>query len=230
MHTEENIVDKTAAARENLERMRDLTTQCFAILCKLCSWNPNEADANQFSSPDASEDDCTEPHSAAHADPQPDDPSSKALVVVAPQPELEYIGDGVVSESVSYEEMKNSCKMYARKIAQLTHPDKIMRFSAKAKAEMLAIFHQSKIDLEEMNRYGLIYGYIRVRAIRGELDRVPPELIELVENEYRWVVRQINHILGLPYMSAVSAYCEGNHHRAVMLFKRFIENTRSGLV
>lgn len=209
---EDNVIARVTQARADLKKMRDMVERCFAILCRLTGWNPKEG--------------MTEEEILAENMKQVDPvmrSGSKALVKLMPEDllNLKRAQETVDAATIA------TCKMYAKKIAQLTHPDKIMRFSAKTKAELLDVFHHSLHDLEDNNHAGLVYAYIHVRILRGESRHVPEELYEVVEVEYEWLNKQIRHILSLKFVPAANAYCDGKIPLARMLFMDYINHVRA---
>ena len=208
----DNVIARVTEARADLKKMRDMLGRCFAILCSLTGWNPKEG--------------MTDEEIAAENQKQVDPikrSGSKALVKLMPDDLLNLKRARETVDAATIE----TCKMYAKKIAQLTHPDKIMRFSAKTKAELLDVFHQSLIDLDDNNHAGLVYAYIHVRILRGESRHVAPELYEIVEVELEWLNSQVRHMLGLKFVPAANAYCEGNIPAAKILFMDYISNVRA---
>lgn len=208
---EENIITRTTKARADLARLRNIVGQVYSILCARVGWNPREG---------MSEDEIEE---EAKNNITPTQLSNcKDLVLLSPD-DLE---DRLRAKRTVDAAIVESCRAYAKKIAQLTHPDKLMRFSAQTKAELLEVFHQSHKDLYDNNRAGLIYGYIHVRILRGESHKVPEELYSHVEDEYNWTSNQMQFILRQKFIPAVNAYCDGQQAMAKVLFKQYIELVR----
>lgn len=205
---DENIIARVTQARADLKKMRDMVERCYAILCHLTGWNPKEG------------------MSAEEENAQQNDPTyrskSRELVKLLDE-DLDDLKKARATVDAATIE---SCKAYAKKIAQLTHPDKIMRFSAHNKAILLDLFHQSHQDLADNNHAGLIYTYIHIRIVRGESRFVDPVLFEIVESELTWATQQIQFILRQPYIPAANAYCDGKIPVAKMLFLEYIEGVR----
>lgn len=209
---DDNVIARVTQARADLKKMRDMVERCFAILCRLTGWNPKEGMTDE---------------EVLAANLKQADPvmrsGGKALVKLMPEDLLNLKNAQATVDAATIE----TCKTYAKKIAQLTHPDKIMRFSAQTKAELLDVFHHSLKDLEDHNHAGLVYAYIHVRILRGESRHVPPELYEIVEVENEWLSKQIQHILSLKFIPAANAYCDGKIPLARMLFMDYISNVRA---
>ena len=209
---DDNVIARVTQSRADLKKMRDMVERCFAILCRLTGWNPKEGMTDE---------------EILAANLKQADPvmrsGGKALVKLMPEDLLNLKNAQATVDAATIE----TCKTYAKKIAQLTHPDKIMRFSAKTKAELLDLFHHSLTDLEDHNHAGLVYAYIHVRILRGESRHVPEELYEIVEVENEWLTKQIQHILSLKFIPAANAYCDGKIPLAKMLFMDYISNVRA---
>lgn len=205
---EENVITRVTNARRDLKKLRTMVEQCYAILCKITGWNPKEG--------------LTDEEAEAQTMQQVDMSSSKELVKLLDDDLLNLKS----AQSTVDAATKEACKTYAKKIAQLTHTDKIMRFSAVTKAQLLEIFHDSQDDLADFNYSGLVYAYIHVRILRGESRHVPSELFDAVEAEYEWVNKQIQYIFKQPFVPAANAYCDGKIPLARMLFMEYIELVR----
>lgn len=129
--------------------------------------------------------------------------------------------------NTEHKQVTKECRLYYKKIAQLTHPDKLMRFSAKDKVQLIAILHQAKEDLVSGNISALIFHYMHVRHIRGELHKVDQKLLEHAHRQFQWLNAQLKHLLSLPFIPAVEAYASGNIQWAKILFTNFISEKAS---
>lgn len=205
---DENVITRVTNARHDLKKLRTMVEQCYAILCKITGWNPKEG--------------LTEEEAAEQTMQQVEMSNGKELVKLMDEDLLNLKSAQSTIDAATME----ACKTYAKKIAQLTHPDKIMRFSAVTKAQLLDVFHDSQADLASFNYAGIVYGYIHVRILRGESRHVPSELFDAVEAEYEWVTQQIQFIFKQPFVPAANAYCDGKIPLARMLFMEYIEQVR----
>lgn len=209
---DENVITRITDARRDLGRMRSMVERCFAILCSLTSWNPKEGLTEE---------------ELADLETKPHDPSyvsqSRELVKLRD----EDLEDARKARATVDAATIETCKAYAKKIAQLTHPDKIMRFSAHTKAQLLDLFHHSHEDLADNNHAGLVYAYVHIRILRGESRHVDPALFDVMEAEYNWLNQQIQFILKQKYIPAANAYCDGKIPIAKVLFLEYIEKVRA---
>lgn len=208
---EENVITRVTKARADLSRLRNIVGQVYSILCARVGWNPREGMADGEMEDEAKNN--IDPTKLSNC---------KELVLLSP----EDLENRLNAKRTVDAAVVESCRAYAKKIAQLTHPDKLMRFSAKVKEQLLEVFHASHKDLHDHNRAGLIYGYIHVRILRGESHKVPEELYSYVEDEYNWTSNQMQFILRQKFIPAVNAYCDGNQSLAKDLFLQYIELVR----
>lgn len=194
-----NIIEETKNARATLQRLVTVVETTYAILCTLCEYQPTTEAKADFVIPKIKRSD------------------SKELVP--------YQGDDLdllAMSATSDEYDQNTCRAYFKKIAQLTHPDKIARYSSKLKAQLLERLYEAREEYKNRNLPGLVFCYVDVRFMRGEEHKVDPSLLKILEAEVEAINCQMQYIYKKPYIEAINAYLGKNVKLAIVLFKQYI--------
>lgn len=109
-----------------------------------------------------------------------------------------------------------------RMIKQLSHPDKIMRFSAETKKQILAIFHESTEFHEDENVEGMVFSYVKLLILRGEPDKIPDYIEQHVNDRHRQIIRHMSHLMAKPFTPAILRWQEGDIKMAVRMFRQYL--------
>lgn len=112
-----------------------------------------------------------------------------------------------------------------RMIKQASHPDKIMRFSAVQKKEILECFHTSKLHYEEKDYPALVLCFIHIFLIREEPKRITFWLWKYAKQRHIEILEHTRYLLGKPYIAAIQAYRSGDVKKAMTLFKEYLNNS-----
>lgn len=112
--------------------------------------------------------------------------------------------------------------MLFKSIKQLSHPDKIMRFSAADKQRLLDVFLEAKHFYEDENFDALAFCYVKLCLIRNEPQRIYPSVAKYVIVRKRQIDKHIAFIMQKPFMPAIIEWAEGNFAKATELFKEYL--------
>lgn len=110
-----------------------------------------------------------------------------------------------------------------RMIKQLSHPDKIMRFSAADKQLILEIFHESTEFMEDENLEALVFSYAKLLIIRHEPHRIPDYVEDFIRKRHSQILRHMAFLMQKPFTSAILEWRDGNEAWAIVLFKRYLK-------
>lgn len=110
-----------------------------------------------------------------------------------------------------------------RKIKQLSHPDKILRFSAADKQLILEIFHESTEFMEDENLEALVFSYAKLLIIRHEPHRIPDYVEDFIRKRHSQILRHMAFLMQKPFTSAILEWRDGNEAWAIILFKRYLK-------
>ncbi len=112
--------------------------------------------------------------------------------------------------------------MLFKSIKQLSHPDKIMRFSADDKRRLMDVFLEAKKFYEDDNIDALAFCYVQTCLIRNEPQRIYPAVAKYVIVRKKQIDKHIAFIMQKPFMPAIIEWAEGNFDNAVELFKQYL--------
>lgn len=218
--------DKLAALKLKIERG-------YAALCALCA-HPMEDD-------DEAEDD-DEDEDAETSDSKELISLDKALKCVhtgldlsMPKKKkkkrvLDVDGKGRASTKDDDDEDEDpaemSCRLLYKKIKQASHPDKIMRFSAETKKQILECFFNAKKYYAEEDVSALILCYIRVYLLRGEAFKITPKMYQLAKERHNAILHHMNYLAARPYIKAIEALYRGEKELAKRLFNAFLKKQK----
>lgn len=110
-----------------------------------------------------------------------------------------------------------------RMIKQLSHPDKIMRFSATDKQLILDIFHESTEFMEDENLEALVFSYAKLLIIRHEPHRIPSYVEAFIRKRHSQILRHMAFLMQKPFTPAILEWRDGNEAWAIVLFKRYLK-------
>jgi hypothetical protein len=110
-----------------------------------------------------------------------------------------------------------------RMIKQLSHPDKIMKFSAEDKQKIIAIFHESTEFMEDDNLEALVFSYVKLRIIRHEPHKIPDYIESFMRERHSQILRHMAFLMQKPFTEAILAWRDGNEAWAIVLFKRYLK-------
>lgn len=110
-----------------------------------------------------------------------------------------------------------------RMIKQLSHPDKIMRFSAADKQLILDIFHESTEFMEDENLEALVFSYAKLLIIRHEPHRIPNYVEDFIRKRHSQILRHMAFLMQKPFTPAILEWRDGNEAWAIVLFKRYLK-------
>jgi len=119
-----------------------------------------------------------------------------------------------------------SCRLLYKKIKQASHPDKIMRFSAETKAQILDCFFNAKKYYAEEDVSALILCYIRVYLLRGEAFKITPKMYQLAKERHNAILHHMNYLASRPYIKAIEALYRGEKELAKRLFNAFLKKQK----
>lgn len=119
-----------------------------------------------------------------------------------------------------------SCRLLFKKIKQASHPDKIMRFSAEIKQQILECFFNSKKYYAEEDVSALILCYIRVYLLRGEAFKITPKMYQLAKERHNAILHHMNYLAARPYIKAIEALYRGEKELAKRLFNAFLKKQK----
>lgn len=115
-------------------------------------------------------------------------------------------------------------KTLYRLIKQASHPDKIMRFSAVQKKEILDCFHESTTHMEDENLQALVFCYVRLFLIRQEPKRITYWLWQYVSERHIQILRHFNYLMARPFMDAIRAWKNGDEELAIRAFQYYLKH------
>lgn len=164
---------------------------------------------------------------------------SKSLMVVEQEKQLDSLRSGpdltkpeyedaIVFEGVkSTKEEDNTVtlKMLYKMICQAAHPDKIMRFSAVQKKEIMDCYENAREHYEDENYEGLVLEYVTIFLIRGEPKRITYWLWKAVVERQRQIQLHFDYIMEKPFMPACQAYFKKDIPLAKRLFRDYLNST-----
>jgi hypothetical protein len=130
--------------------------------------------------------------------------------------------DGVESKKSEEKEDEIPIKTLYRMIKQASHPDKIMRFSAEQKKQILECFHESTEHMEDENMEALVFCFVRVFLIRGEPKRITYWLWKFVSERHNQIKHHMRYLNARPYMPAIKAWKRGDKELAIRCFKYYL--------
>ena len=130
--------------------------------------------------------------------------------------------DGVESKKSDEKEDEIPIKTLYRMIKQASHPDKIMRFSAEQKKQILECFHESTEHMEDENMEALVFCFVRVFLIRGEPKRITYWLWKFVSERHNQIKHHMRYLNARPYMPAIKAWKRGDKELAIRCFKYYL--------
>jgi hypothetical protein len=110
-----------------------------------------------------------------------------------------------------------------RMIKQLSHPDKIMRFSAADKQKIVAIFHESTEFMEDDNLEALVFSYVKLRIFRHEPHKIPDYIESFMRKRHSQILRHMAFLMEKPFTPAILEWRDGNEAWAIILFKRYLK-------
>lgn len=213
--------DKLKALKERIERG-------YAALCALCAHPMDDDD---------SDDDDEEEDDEETSDSKELISLDKALKCInngldlsmpkkkKKKRSLSVDGTGAASVGDDAEEdpAEMSCRLLFKKIKQASHPDKIMKFSAKIKEQILECFHNAKTYYAEEDVSALILCYIRVYLLRGEAFKVTPKMYQLAKERHNAILHHMNFLAARPYIKAIEALYRGEKELAKRLFNAYLK-------
>lgn len=137
--------------------------------------------------------------------------------------EIEFDPDNP-NEPVKKEEEANIAiaEIY-RMIKQLSHPDKILRFSAADKQKIIAIFHESTEFMEDDNLEALVFSYVKLRIFRHEPHKIPDYIESFMRKRHSQILRHMAFLMEKPFTPAILEWRDGNEAWAIILFKRYLK-------
>jgi len=109
-----------------------------------------------------------------------------------------------------------------RMVKQLTHPDKLLRFSAIDKKKLIDIFHESTEFMEDDNLEALVFCYVKIRMIRNEPHKIPMYIESYVRERHRQILRHMGVLMNKPFTPAILEWRDGNHNFAIIMFKHYL--------
>lgn len=109
-----------------------------------------------------------------------------------------------------------------RKINQLCHPDKCKRFSHMEVKRLRECFDDAHRAYADRDRYTLNLIYIRVVFIRGELDRLPVDVVADIEKRYHDLQLDFQALAMHPLYQVLYAHMQGQQHTAKIKFGDFL--------
>jgi hypothetical protein len=119
-----------------------------------------------------------------------------------------------------------SCRLLYKKIKQASHPDKIMRFSADIKKQILECFFNAKKYYAEEDVSALILCYIRVYLLRSEAFKITPKMYQLAKERHNAILHHMNYLAARPYIKAIEALYRGEKELAKRLFNAFLKKQK----
>jgi len=109
-----------------------------------------------------------------------------------------------------------------RMIKQLSHPDKLMKYSAEQKQQIIAIFHESTEFMEDDNLEALVFSYVKLRIARNEPHKIPENIEHFVRERHKQILRHMAFLMQKPFTPAILEWRDGNVAFAVILFRRYL--------
>ncbi|AGS82087.1 hypothetical protein O152_gp274 [Pseudomonas phage PaBG] len=109
-----------------------------------------------------------------------------------------------------------------RKINQLCHPDKCKRFSHIEVKKLREVFDDAHRAYADRDRYTLNLLFIRACYIRGELDRLPREVVQDIQKRHTDLVLDFQALAMHPLYQVLFAHMQGQHYTAKIKFGEFL--------
>lgn len=223
-------IEEIAEDERKLETLKEQIGRGYAALCGLCKEPLEDADEEEDEEEDESEEhDATGSKDLLLIDqalalyegdlPDLEMPKPKKVFVYDPDSDGDEKGDEDA-------EMNLSCRALFKKIKQASHPDKIMRFSAETKKDILQCFHDAKLFYEEEDLAALVTCYICVHLLRNEKFKITEPMWKLVKERHHAILSHMKHISELPYVKAIQAYYRGEKELAIKLFKAYLKKKK----
>jgi hypothetical protein len=140
---------------------------------------------------------------------------------------LDGKGGASTDEDADEDPAEMSCRLLFKKIKQASHPDKIMRFSADIKKEILECFFNAKTYYAEEDVSALILCYIRVYLLRGEAFKITPKMYQLAKERHNAILHHMNYLAARPYINAIEALYRGEKELAKRLFTAYLKKQKA---
>lgn len=140
------------------------------------------------------------------------------------EPDESIFFEGTESKKSEEKDDAIPIKTLYRMIKQASHPDKIMRFSAEQKKQILECFHESTGHMEDENVEALVFCYVRLFLIRGEPKRITYWVWKYVKERHNQVKYHTSYLLDRPYMNAIKAWKNGDIELAVRAFRYYLNS------
>jgi hypothetical protein len=133
---------------------------------------------------------------------------------------LDPDGENEPVKKVKHKEV--DIKELYRMIKQLSHPDKLMKYSAEQKQQIIAIFHESTEFMDDDNLEALVFSYVKLRIARNEPHKIPDYIEAYVRERHKQILRHGAFLMQKPFTPAILEWRDGNVAYAVILFRRYL--------
>lgn len=137
--------------------------------------------------------------------------------------DLEFIENNPNEPERKAEQLTVAIGDMYRMIKQLSHPDKLLKYSAVDKQKILDIFHESTEFMEDENLEALVFSYVKLRIIRHEPHKIPEYIESYVRTRHSQILRHMAFLMQKPFTPAILEWRDGNEAWAVILFKRYLK-------
>uniref|UniRef100_A0AB39CEG5 Uncharacterized protein n=1 Tax=Pseudomonas phage HRDY3 TaxID=3236930 RepID=A0AB39CEG5_9VIRU len=233
-------LDEIEQDEENLNRFIELLERGYTYLSAKCQYAMGGIQ-------DQEPDDDEEEESEAEFDIEKD-MSSKELMILKQEvladfdrtnfamDDNEYFEDSNVEQGIDpdnenepkkrREKVEIQIKELYRMIKQLSHPDKLMRYSAEAKQKIIAIFHESTEFMDDDNLEALVFCYVKLRIARNEPHKIPEYIEHYVRERHRQILRHMGFLREKPFTEAILEWHHGNEEWAIILFRQYLRDKK----
>nr|DAF93698.1 MAG TPA: hypothetical protein [Myoviridae sp. ctshb19] len=121
------------------------------------------------------------------------------------------------------EKVDIAIKSLYKMIKQLTHPDKLLKYSADDKVKLIAIFHESTEFMEDDNIEAMVFCYVKIRLIQNEPHKIPGYIEDYVRDRHKQILRHMANLMAKPFTQAILEWRDGNYNVAIVLFKHYLK-------
>ena len=237
-----HLVEEYIEAEHQFKRMSDLVEQTMAKLAQLCELRvvddeetPDDDDDGDFFDTSAEKDHARTKYDGTVVDwENGEDQKLQVPAILSGLPAVESDDSddfdqpsGFTQSSNKAVEFPETAKSLYKKVAQKAHPDRLMRFSATAKQNIVDEYHEAQKSYESSNVPRLALCLVKVMYYRNDSYRLLQHKAvyeNVVYGYLNFILDATREITSAPYMRAINLYQMGHERDAVLEFKRYMRS------